>query len=143
MQKDSRTETFRFYKFWTTVVRLWRRGMDTFLRTSSDALRSFLGKRYRTGSHRTIRKTTTDLRRSLLAVITAIPATLCSKRLWIGRQKGRQNQRLGWLTTARSKPLIIDRLNAAIRDDDMQYQTQTQFKNRKLMSSKTTARLMR
>lgn len=33
--------------------------------------------------------------------------------------EGRQNQRLGWMTTARSKPLIIDRLNAAIRDDDI------------------------
>ena len=33
--------------------------------------------------------------------------------------EGRQNQRLGWLTTSRSKPLIIDRLSAAIRDDEI------------------------
>lgn len=33
--------------------------------------------------------------------------------------EGRQNQRLGWLTTARSKPLIIDRLSAALRDRDV------------------------
>lgn len=33
--------------------------------------------------------------------------------------EGRQNQRLGWLTTARSKPLIIDRLSAGIRDNDI------------------------
>lgn len=33
--------------------------------------------------------------------------------------EGRQNQRLGWLTTAKSKPLIIDRLSAAIRDNDI------------------------
>ena len=33
--------------------------------------------------------------------------------------EGRQSQRLGWLTTSKSKPLIIDRLNAAIRDQDL------------------------
>lgn len=78
----------------------------------------FLGKRYRQaliGIERNNHGLTT-----LTALRDSGYQPLFVEEVMDRTSEGRQNQRLGWLTTARSKPLIIDRLSAAIRDSDIQ-----------------------